>query len=148
MFCSFLIVHATALWWAYTVPPVLPVPLSPWQATAVPCPHKRSSNMHRQVWLSLLWQSLLLSLGPRAHKVLFVPSKSLWWIWGLILNMTAPTVLFQLLLCPWTWGIFFFLVGSSILLSMVVQQLIVILVFLQEKMNSCPSAPSSCWCMV
>ena len=33
----------------------------------------------------------------------------------------------------------FFLVGSSILLSMVVQQLAVILVLLQEEVSACPS---------
>ena len=36
------------------------------------------------------------------------------------------------------------LVGSNILLSMVVQQLIATLVFSHEKMNVCPSIPPSC----
>ena len=64
-----------------------------------------------------------------AHKVLFEPSKYLWWVWGLILNMILP-------LLPSCWGFSFalgcgyiFLVGSVILLSMVVQQLVVILEF-------------------
>ena len=34
---------------------LLPVPLSPHQATADPCLHSRPPNTHRQVWLSLLW---------------------------------------------------------------------------------------------
>ena len=49
-------------------------------------------------------------------------------------NLIAPppTGSLQLFLCPWM-GIS--LVGSNILLSMVVQQLVAILVFLQEKMR-------------
>ena len=56
---------------------------------------------------------------------------------------TAPTILLGLLLCPWMWAIFF-LVDSNILLSMVVQQLFVILVF-SQKMSTCPSIPPSCF---
>ena len=55
-----------------------PEPLSLWQATADTCLCRRHSNTQRQVWPSLLWGSLLLSLGSGVHKVLFVPSKSLW----------------------------------------------------------------------
>ena len=65
---------------------LLPVPQSPWQATADLHLHRRSSDTHRQVWLSLLCGSVLLSLGPGVHKVLFVPSKSLWQVWGLIIT--------------------------------------------------------------
>ena len=86
-----------------------PVLLSPRQATADPCLHRRSSSTHRQVWLSLLWQPLLLSLGPGAHKVLFVPSKSLVEMrFDIKHDCASPIVLFQLPICPWTWGIFFF----------------------------------------
>ena len=49
-------------------------------------------------------------------------------------SSSPSTILLGLLLCPWMWGIF--LVGSNILLSMVVQQQIVILEFLQEKMST------------
>ena len=86
-------------------------------------------------------QSLVGSLGPGVHKVLFEPSKCLWRVWGLILNMILP-------LLPSCWGFsfalgcgvsFFFCVGSNILLSVVAQQLVAILVFLQEKMSTCPS---------
>ena len=41
-------------------------------------------------------------------------------------DFASHAILLGLLLCPWMWGIFF-LVGSSILLSMVVQQRVVIL---------------------
>ena len=60
-------------------------------------------------------------------------------------DFTPPTILLGILLCPCMWGIFFFffLVGSNILLSMVVQQPIVILEFSQEKMSTCPSTPPS-----
>ena len=40
---------------------------------------------------------------------------------------------------------YLFLVGSSILLSMVVPQQGAILEFLQEKMNARPCSPLSCW---
>ena len=53
-------------------------------------------------------------------------------------DCTPPTISLQLLLCFWTWGIFF-LVDSSILLSMVVQQLVATVVLSQEEMNTCPS---------
>ena len=55
---------------------------------------------------------------------------------------TPLTVLLGLLLCSWMWGIFF-LVGSNILLLMVVQWLVAILEFLQEKMSTRPSIPPS-----
>ena len=60
------------------------------------------------------------------------------WVWGFILSwFTPPTVLLWLLLCLWMWGIF--LVGSSVLLSMVVQPLVAILVLSQEEMSAHPS---------
>ena len=49
-----------------------------WQATADLCLHRRHSNTQRQVWLSVLWGSFFLSLGPVEHKVLFALSESLW----------------------------------------------------------------------
>ena len=52
--------------------------LSLWQATADLCLHRRHSNTQRQVWLSVLWGSFFLSLGPVEHKVLFALSESLW----------------------------------------------------------------------
>ena len=33
-------------------------------------------DIHRQVWISLLWDHCPFLLGPSAHKVLFVPTKS------------------------------------------------------------------------
>ena len=49
-----------------------------------------------------------------------------------------PTVSLWLLLCLWTWGILF-LVGSSFLVSMVIEQLVAILVLSQEEMSGHPS---------
>ena len=43
---------------------VLPVHLSPQQPTTDPHLHRRPLDTRRQVWFSLLWGSLLLSLGP------------------------------------------------------------------------------------
>ena len=55
----------------HSVPPTLQ------QATANPCLHWRLQDTHGQVWVSLLWGHCSFLLGPGAHKVLFVPSKSL-----------------------------------------------------------------------
>ena len=48
--------------------------------TADLCLQKRHSTTQKQVFLSLLWRSLLLSPGPGAHKALFAPSECLWWV--------------------------------------------------------------------
>ena len=42
-----------------------------------PTPPPRLLDTHGQVWVSLLWGPCSFLLGPGAHKVLFVPSKSL-----------------------------------------------------------------------
>ena len=42
-----------------------------------PCLHQGLLDTHRQVWVSLLKDHCSFLLGPGAHKVLFVPSKSL-----------------------------------------------------------------------
>ena len=50
---------------------------------------------------TLKGRSNSVSVGfPGAHNVLFEPSESLWWVWGLILNVISPF----LLSC---WGFFF-----------------------------------------
>ena len=56
---------------------LLPVPLTLWQATVNPPVHWRILYTHRQVWLSFLWSYCSFLLGPGAHKILLVPSKSL-----------------------------------------------------------------------
>ena len=55
----------------HSVPPTLQ------QATADPCLCQRLLDTHGQVWVSLLWGHCSFLLGPGAHKVLSVPSKSL-----------------------------------------------------------------------
>ena len=47
------------------------------QATTDPCLCQRLLDTHRQVLVSLLWGYCSFLLGPGVHKVLFVPSKSL-----------------------------------------------------------------------
>ena len=42
-----------------------------------PMPPSRLLDTHGQLWVGLLWGHSSLLLGPGAHKVLFVPSKSL-----------------------------------------------------------------------
>ena len=46
---------------------------TPQQATANPGLSWRLLNIHRQVWVSLLWGHCSFLLGPGMHKVLFVP---------------------------------------------------------------------------
>ena len=53
------------------------VPLTPQPATLNPCLHRNLRDTHGQVWLSLLWTHCSFLQGPGAHKVLSVPSKSL-----------------------------------------------------------------------
>ena len=53
----------------------LPLPLQ--QATTVPRLRQRLLDTHGRVWVSLLWGHCCFFLGPGTHKVLFVPSKSL-----------------------------------------------------------------------
>ena len=96
---------------------------------------------HSKVGLA---QSLVGSLDPGAHKDLFEPAYCLWQVWGLILNVILPIL-------PSCWGFSFvlecvisFLVGSNILPSMVVQQLVAILEFSLEKMSTHPSTLLSC----
>ena len=55
----------------HSVPPTLH------QATTDPRLHRRLLDTHRHVRVSLLWGHCSFLLGPGAHKVLFVLSKSL-----------------------------------------------------------------------
>ena len=57
--------------WPYTVPPTL------LQANADPRLRWRLLDTHKHIWVSFLWCHCSFLLGPGAHKVLFVPSKSL-----------------------------------------------------------------------
>ena len=50
---------------------------NPAKATANPRLYRRLLDTHGQVWVSLLWGHCSFLLGPGAHKVLFMPSKSL-----------------------------------------------------------------------
>ena len=112
--------------------------LSPWQATADPCLHRRHLNTQRQVWLSLCG----VSGSWWAHDFVQALQASLEGKLGLILNVILP-------LQPYCWdflfalehgaSFFFFLVKSNILLSMIVQQWVAILEFSQDKMSAHPS---------
>ena len=53
------------------------VPLTLQHVTVEPCFHQRLLDTHRQLWLHLLWGHCSFLLGPGVHKILFVPSKSL-----------------------------------------------------------------------
>ena len=78
-----------------------PEPLSPWQDTVDSWLHRRHSHIQRQLWFHLVGP-----LGPGEYKVLFEPSKPLWWVWGLILNAILP-------LLSSCWG-FSFALGHGI----------------------------------
>ena len=47
------------------------------QITTDPCLCWRLLDTHKKVWVGVLWGHYSFLLGPGAHKVLFVPSKSL-----------------------------------------------------------------------
>ena len=63
---------------------LLPEPLSPRQPLLT-----RASTGDTEILKSGSGSGSLGSLGPVAHKVLFEPSKCLWRVWGLILNMIS-----------------------------------------------------------
>jgi len=85
-------------------------------------------------------------LSPGVYKVLFDPSRHLWWVWGLILNVIFfPS--FHLVgdsYLPLNVG-YLFMVRSNILLLMVVQQWVAVLEFSQEKMSTRPCTLTSCF---
>ena len=95
--------------------------------TQSPCPQGRPLLTHTSAGdtQTLKGRAGSVSAGsPGVHKVLFEPSEHVWQVWGLILNVILP-------LLPSCWGFpfalghgisFFFFRGSSILLSMLVQQ--------------------------
>ena len=70
---------------------LLPGSLSPQKFTVNPHLCQRLPNTYRQLWLSLLWGHCLFLLGPGVHKILLVPSKSLFQVWGLILTWFHPS---------------------------------------------------------
>ena len=78
-----------------------PEPLSLRQATSDRCLHRRHSKHSKGGPAQSLWGLL----SPGAHKVLFEPSESLWWVWGLIPNANSP-------LRPSCWGFSFALGGG------------------------------------
>ena len=57
-------------------------------------------------------------------------------------NFSPPIILLGIFPLPLDMG-YLFLVGSNILLSMVVQQIVSVLEFSQEKMRAHPSTPQS-----
>ena len=75
-----------------------PEPLPLRQATADPYLHRRLKHRSGSVSVG--------SLDPGAHKVLFEPSRHLWWVWGLIVNVILP-------LLTTCWG-FPFVLGRGV----------------------------------
>ena len=116
---------------AYAIPrSAVPRALSLQQSTA---DRTSSRNTQTQFWLSLCGVS-----GSWWAQGLFEPSEHLWQLWGLFLNMISP-LLPSSGASPLPLEMYLFLVGSNILLSTAVQQQVVILEFLQEKMSAHPA---------
>ena len=68
-----------------------------------PCPCSRPLLTHTSTGDTQTLKDRFGSVSvepPGAHKVLFEPSKCLWWVWGLILNAILP-------LLPSCWGFSF-----------------------------------------
>ena len=103
---------------------LLPVPLIPQQATADPYFCRRPSNTHREVWLSLLWRSLLLSPESWCTAGFVCALQESLSGMGFDFNMIVTVLLFR---CGFSsvfgCGVSFYLVGSNIFLLMV-QQLV------------------------
>ena len=123
---------------------LLPEPLSPLQTTADSDLRSRHSNTQRQVWLSLLWghcsfPPVLVCTGfVCALQVSLVGMR-----FDFKCDRVPPTAC-----CGFSFVLgrgvsFLSLLGSNILWSMVVQQVVAITVFSQEKMSSRPSTPPS-----
>ena len=111
-----------------------PEPLSLRQAAAHLYLRRRHSNTGR---------ALCGVSGSWYTQGLFEPSEHLWQVRGLIPSMISP--LLQSC-CSFSFTLrhaYLFLVGSNILQLIVVQQQVVVLEFLQEKMSACPSTPPS-----
>ena len=72
-----MVVMVTFFKRTYGSMPWLPGLLNSVSLTVKPWLHQRLLDTHRQVWLNLLLGHCSFVLGPGAHKVLFVPSKSL-----------------------------------------------------------------------
>ena len=99
LFSSLWVVFLVALWWgSHAVPPRFSAARAqvPGAGHCWPVPLQEAA----------LAQSLVGSLGPGVHKVLFEPSEHLWWVWGLILNAILP-------LLPTCWG-FSFALGHGV----------------------------------
>ena len=71
-----MMVMATSFLRAYARTVVFSVP-DPAAGHRQPMPLPGTLDTHRKVWLSHLWGHSSFLLGPDVHKVLFVPSKSL-----------------------------------------------------------------------
>ena len=66
--------------------------------TKRPCPHGKPLLTHgfagdTQTLKGRSGSVSAESLGSGAQKILFEPSKHLWWIWGLIINKNLPLLL-------------------------------------------------------
>ena len=69
-------IMATSFKWSHACTATLSAPTLQ-QATADPHLHWKVLETHGQAWVNLLWGHCSFLLGPGAHKVLSVPSKSL-----------------------------------------------------------------------
>ena len=117
-----------------------PEPLSLQQVTADLCLHRKTLR-HSKAGLA---QSLVGTLGPSAHKVLFEPSEHLAGMeFDSKHDFTTPNHLVRASPLPLDME-YLFLMGSNILLLMVLQLLFAILEFSEEKISIYSSTLLSC----
>ena len=113
--------------------------LSQWQTSAYPCLRSRHSKTQRQIWLGLFWGAWILGCTKFCLSSLSISRGYGLWFQTLCPSYSrvgaSPLPLDM---------VYLFLVGSNILLSMVVQWLVAVLEFLQEKMSTCPFTLPSC----
>ena len=97
--------------------------------TQGPCFCSRPLLTHTSTGVTQTLKSRSGSVGsPDVHKVLLVPSKSLWQVWGLILNMILPIL-------PSCWG-FSFALGHGVSVLGGIQHSLV---------NGCSAVCCNCW---
>ena len=120
-----------------------------------PSPVKVLQSNPASIQSLILWEFLFPLLDPQVGKPdmglrTFTPVGGLLWyncspvchppngygIW-FYCDCAPPTFSLWVFLCLWMWGIFF--VRSIVFLSMIVQQLVVILVLSQEGVSACLS---------
>ena len=102
-----MVVMVTSFKRTYASMPQVPallqsMPLTLRRATVDPRLRQRLLDIHRQVWLSLLWGHRSVILGPGVSTVLSVPSNSLFPQSREVLQLNPPGLQSQI---PWVFSV-------------------------------------------